>query len=676
MPPSGGIFLPPMKAFRFAQIVVPALLVGLWVVGSGSLAAPATFLATDASSLSAITVVQLAAPLLSIVALMVLLAVAVGWLSREGNPDTAFSHRDLLKLLANWLCALWILLAQNSHYFPHSAWAWRMEPLRMTAAAHVVDAIAALWLLYCVARRLIRMRLPAPQNGIFSSLALLCMLGLACLALLSRDADVGASHNPRANLLVIGLDSLRRDIALDTSAAPSTVSELRNQAFVHANVVSPLARTFPAWTTILTGLPPTQSGVRDNLSPQNLANTNASLAHRLRAAGYRTVYATDDTRFSNIGPAFGFDQIVGPQPGLADFLLGAIADQPLLNFALQIPHAEWLFPSLVGNRAVAHAYRPSRFIRRVADALGTADDRPSAIFIHLCLAHWPYRSAETPPGAGSDPDGPYLQSVRELDTQLAGLLAMLRKQGYLTDNTLSVVLADHGEETEPAARLPKAVERVNTTLAPPSQLGGHGGSLLLNRQWQVFLMFSGKTALGPVPAGRSAQLASLSDVAPTILGLLDIPDRQAAEHPPLDVLSAVTRHPQAPDAPARTYVAMETGFRPKNFDPLHPDENEALGIALRSYRIVPDGRLEMRPDTYEEMIDSKDFGVTDGQNVLAVMSTKGGSVLVEARPDTGWRLFDTQTPVKSSAPPLLLQSACAEREFRSRISAWCAPDER
>lgn len=665
-----------MKAPHFAQITATAALVVVSIAGSGSLPVPAVLFASDASSLAPATLLQLAAPLLSSIALAVLFAALVGWLSQAGNPDHTFSHRSLLRLLATWLCALWLLLALNSHCFPHSIWTWRMEPLRLTAAAHLVDALAALWLLYCVARRLIRMRPLARKNRILSSLALLCMLGLACIALLSREAEVGATHAPRTNLLVIGLDSLRRDIALDTSAVPATVATLRHQAFVQANVVSPLARTFPAWTTILTGLPPTQSGVRDNLSPQDLADTGASLAHQLRNAGYRTVYATDDTRFSNIGPAFGFDQIIGPQPGLADFLLGAIADQPLLNFALQIPHAEWLFPSLVGNRAIAHAYRPSRFIRRVADALGVADDRPSAIFIHLCLAHWPYRSAETLPGTGSGPDGPYLQSVRELDTQLAGLLAMLRKQGYLTDNTLSVVLADHGEETEPAARLPKAIEHVNTTLAPPSQLGGHGGSLLLDRQWQVFLMFSGKTALGPVPAGRSEQLASLSDMAPTILGLLDIPDHQAAGYAPLDVLSAVTHRPQAPGASARTYVAMETGFRPKNFDPLHPDENEALGIALRSYRVMPDGRLEMRPDTYAEMIDGKDFGVTDGQNVLAVMRTKGGSVLVEARPDTGWRLFDTQKPVEASAAPLLLQSACAELEFRSRISAWCAPDER
>lgn len=665
-----------MKAPHFAQITATAALVVVSIAGSGSLPVPAVLFASDASSLAPATLLQLAAPLLSSIALAVLFAALVDWLSRMENPDGISSRRDLLRLLANWLCALWLLLALNSHYFPHSIWTWRMEPLRLTAASHVADALAALWLLYCAARRLIRTRPLARQTRIFSGLVLLCVLGLVSVALLPRDADVGPVHKTRPDLLVIGLDSLRRDIALDTSTAPPTIAALRDQAYVQTNAVSPLARTFPAWTTILTGLPPTQSGVRDNLSPQALAHTDRSLAWQLRDAGYRTVYATDDTRFSNIGPAFGFDDVISPQPGLPDFLLGAIADQPLLNFALQIPYAELLFPSLVGNRAIAHAYRPSRFVRRVADSLGPADGRPSAIFVHLCLAHWPYRSAQTPTNVDTATDSLYLQSVRELDTQLAELLAMLRKKGYLTDNTLTVVLPDHGEETKPASQHARAVTQVSTELPPPSQLGGHGGSLLLAREWQVFLMFSGMSAKGPLPAGRSDQLASLSDVAPAILALLDIRSARSNEYPPLAVVAAVTDDTSGQAARARPYVAMETGFRPDNFDPLHPDEAEALGIALRSYEIRPDGRLEMRADAYRDMIASKDFGVTDGENVLAITRTKGGAVLVESRPDSGWRLFDPQARAKSPDAPLLLQFACAESEFRLRIPAWCdAGDE-
>lgn len=578
--------------------------------------------------------------------------------------------RPWLRLLATWASVCWLLLLANARSFPYSHWAWWAEPLLQGPATQVVNLVCILWLLFRFSvLTLALVRLWQASSFALRTMVLAMVGGLVGLGLM--PARVSPESPPRGgrppDLLVIGLDSLRRDVLLQ--ASPDTLpilTALREHSFMQSNMVTPLARTFPSWVSVLTGLPPPVSGARFNLAPQAEIRTQASLAWRLKAAGYHTVFATDESRFSNIGENFGFDQTILPRPGVADFLLGAVADHPLINFALQIPYMEWLLPSLVGNRSLAQSYRPERFVRRVVDALGAADERPTALFMHLCLAHWPYYSASLPPPEAHGLS-PYRNAIRELDRQLGTMLGELQRLGYLSDNTLVVVFADHGEETNTGPVAGLQTKRLANDL--PGQVGGHGGSLLQPRQWQVFTLFSGHSALGPIPAGQSRQMASLADIAPAVSRLLNLPQvGSSTPAPMLDVVAATQGRGHWPSS-GRSHVVMETGFRPEAFNPLAPDLGQALGIGLSTYEVVQDGRLEMRHDVMKRSIARKDVGITDGHSALVkTWGRNGGGALVELDVGGAWRKL---APGESARHAQLLQAACAEPEMASRISAWC-----
>lgn len=596
------------------------------------------------------------------------------------RPATDFWTRSAVYAIGfvsfTWLSIWWILLEAHARFFPKSVWAWIIEPLTAQAASPAFGAFAAVWLLYrtgLLLHALARRATPLlRRRSVRGALALSAFLyGGHFLS------GATAAHAPStANVVIIGLDSLRRDVALDeTLQDMPTLKAFRDEAFVEQNVVSPLARTFPSWTTILTGLHPAVSGARDNLVQQALVETSASIAWKFKAAGYRTIYATDETRFSNIGQTFGFDHVVSPRPGAPDFLVAQIADLPLVNFAVQLPLMEHLLPSLTGNRAFAHAYYPDRFIRRLFDAIGPAKGQPTFLAVHLCLAHWPFFSADSAAIANRDlePNGEYLRATRELDQQFAQLLIQLRRSGYVNDQSLVVVLADHGEAPGgPQAQQPN-YEFVGTDQALPWQGGGHGTSLLRADQWQTFLMFSGNSAKGAIPHGQSNDLASLEDLAPSLVALSGI---ELASQRRLSVVD----HTFSPETPRllRQIVAMETGFRPRGFDPTEPDGKEALIIAGRSFDVRDDGRLEMKSNIYDAMVQSKDFAVTDGVEVLAYVFTDGEPLLVHADAENNhWTIYPAShrpNHFKAAAPPLL-PAACANSDMRTRLQAWCTSGE-
>ncbi len=63
---------------------------------------------------------------------------------------------------------------------------------------------------------------------------------------------------------------------------------------------------------------PRQTGIRTNLMEQKNIDFSHSLPTILRKQGYTTVYATDESRFSNIDKNYGFDQ--NPSQAMAVFL--------------------------------------------------------------------------------------------------------------------------------------------------------------------------------------------------------------------------------------------------------------------------------------------------------------------------------------------------------------------
>lgn len=647
---------------------------------------------TDALMAKPWVLVSLSAQFLAILCLYAAWFATIWRIAHRAQRAGHWSGRPETALVAGWASTCWLVLRGHNTLFPNSYWTWFLEPVFDPAASIAVDLLAVVVLSVLLfragatllPRRGNATRRPADAHSkpgqwpVWKGLMALLILVVAAnwfarptAAGQPKLAPITAhASGTQGNVIVIGLDSLRRDTVRNARAEQMpTLAGLVESGFLNDNVVTPLARTFPSWVTILTGQHPLHSGARANHAPQQGIDRNASMAWAFKAAGYRTVHATDETRFSHIVPEFGFEQVVGPQMGVTDFLIGQFADQPLVNLAIQLPLAEYLLPALVGNRAFAHAYRPERFVSRLSHALGPADERPVFLAVHLCTAHWPFFTAEgkissdTTANQASDRVA-YGQMVRALDAQLAALLSALAKANYLEDDTLLVLLADHGEGLPSDASHPPEVisHGVESIIDPP--IGGHGGSLLAPEQWAVFTLFHGAHRAGLVAPGVSSNLASLEDVAPKILDLMPPAGNASADAGQISMVLG-----------SREHVFMETGWRPSGFNPLAPDGSKALRIAESSYDVLPDGRIEMKPHVYAAALSRKDLGVTNGDQSLIITQRGDIDVLVETdHAQHHWNVFNPTGPANRPMlqAPQLLDAACSHPEMRARLGLWCA----
>lgn len=611
-----------------------------------------------------------AAQMLVILAIHLLFFTAVYRLGMAGTRPGRWFERPATSVALTWLAACWLILDYHNDRFPLSVWAYHLGPVTDAPASSLLSLLAAGWLLLRSVQGL-RGMLNGFQPRRWRWLAAAGAIPLVATAIhiLPPLAPGSATGPAQRNVVIIGLDSMRRDLAIDdqSAAVVPQLTAVRRSAYVEANVVTPLAHTFPSWTTILTGLHPQDSGARFNLSARGSVDSSSSLAWILRQRGYRTIYATDETRFSNVGSNFGFDEVIAPQPGVSDFLLAQFFDQPLVNLAVQLPGMEALLPALTGNRAFAHAYEPARFLDRLERAIGAADGRPTFIAVHLCLAHWPFFSAERAPMIAGFPNEIYYPSAAQVDVQFADLRARLTRLGYLRDDGLEVILADHGESTRSDQQAQQPARLHGGLQDAPVALMGHGNSLMLPTQWQIFTLFRGQTAHGPIPAGRSDRLASLEDIASTILGLLDLPSTASSR--PMSVVAA--SRGQVSAGPARDHVLMETGFTPEGFDATKPNGDKALRIAESSFDVQADGRVEMKAWVYDETLPYKQIGITDGRRSLIVTGRQLQPVIVAQ--DIGAHSTDVYPAAQRVASvelPLLAQ-ACAEPSLRARIPAWC-----
>ena len=358
----------------------------------------------------------------------------------------------------------------------------------------------------------------------------------ACLLLWPVERSVTAAAQDRPHVIIIGLDSLRLDQLRrfgGTGLTPN-IDRFLERADVFTDTTTPLGRTFSSWTAILTGRSPTETGARFNLAERSMVKANPTIGDVLRKAGYHTVYSTDEVRFANIDETFGFDQVITPRIGASDFIIGTYNELPLASLFINSRIGKWLFPFSYGNRGVATMFRPETYASRLDRELSF--DRPTLFITHLTAAHWPYYTADTPFGVSkplSEHDRPmYRIGLTTADRMFGEVLNVLESKGAL-QNALVIVLSDHGE----AMGLPSdsffqdEFFRVEGLRAPLKMDDfGHGQSVLSKSQYHILLGFR---SFGAKPSfgtdGRSFSYpATAEDIAPTILGFLDIPGNPLA----------------------------------------------------------------------------------------------------------------------------------------------------
>jgi choline-sulfatase len=272
---------------------------------------------------------------------------------------------------------------------------------------------------------------------------------------------------PRRNLILITLDTTRADHlgAWGWKSAKTPVLDAlaaRGTRFVRCDTAAPV--TLPSHATILTGLFPPRTGVRDNgtfVLPERVE----TLAERLAAHGYDTaavVSAIVLARRHGLNQGFRlYDDDLG-----AGYAAGTeVAER----------QAELTTASAVG---IAAKLKP-----------------PFFLWVHYYDPHEEYRPPTRFADAASGPTRLYDGEIAYMDEQIGVLLAKLPK-----DVDVAVV-GDHGE-----------------------MLGEHGelhhGLLLYRAARRVPLILAGPG----VPGGKTDEcLVRTADIAPTLLALAGVP---------------------------------------------------------------------------------------------------------------------------------------------------------
>lgn len=338
-----------------------------------------------------------------------------------------------------------------------------------------------------------------------------------------------ASSSTQPNVIIIGIDSLRLDRVRrygGTGETPNLDAFLQG-ADLFRDTTTPLGRTFPSWTAILTGRSPTQTGARYNLTERSVVASYPTIGDLMRKAQYHTVFSMDETRFANIDESYGFDQVVSPRMGAPDFILGTYNELPLSSVVIDTWLGKWLFPYSYANRGAATMYHPASYVARLYREV--AFDRPTLLITHLTGAHWPYYTAGTPYGfrMRDEDGGPgrplYDESLRTVDRMFGDIVQMLEAKGAL-ENAIVVLLSDHGEALDLPNDTFIADGSIVEGLRAPIKMStiGHGQSVLSPSQYHVMLGFRAFGAQRPfVSSGRDFQTpASVEDISPTVLDLL------------------------------------------------------------------------------------------------------------------------------------------------------------
>jgi arylsulfatase A-like enzyme/Tfp pilus assembly protein PilF len=294
------------------------------------------------------------------------------------------------------------------------------------------------------------------------------------LAVSCREAGpTPASRSAARHLVLVTVDTLRADHVGaygGTVPTPNLDRLAREGALVEqASAHVPLTR--PSHVSLFSGLLPTETGVRDNVSPA-VAPDSPLLAEVLRAAGFATAGFVSSVVLARAsGLDRGFERY-------ADAFEADPEDPRFLNTAQKR-----------GDRTLAEALAWLEENRR-APRLG--------LWLHLYDPHDPYEPPE--PYASRFSDRPYAGEVAWSDELVGRLDAALARLG-LAEDTLLVVTADHGEG-----------------------LGEHGESLhgffAYESTLRVPLLLRGP---GVAPAIRLEGPVGLVDLLPTLLDLLDLP---------------------------------------------------------------------------------------------------------------------------------------------------------
>jgi arylsulfatase A-like enzyme len=558
---------------------------------------------------------------------------ALARVARFAWPDYPATRRTWVVL---WLLVgtLWVLIA-NAALYPRSTFGdhlyhFAQAEIAGTSMHQLLSAMVGALLLLTLGTAAWRRQRRAGTGervGWAAAAGLALVASGTAIVLPSQQAPppgpAQSREARRPHVILLGLDSLRCDFTapLGKPGLTPNIDRFLAASTRFPDAMTPLARTYPSWISILTGKHPHTTGAFVNLLHRDQMQLGDNLPDAMRRGGWQTAYAIDEVRFSNIDASYGFGQVVTPPMGAADFLIGMVNDAPLSNVVVNTRLGRWLFPYSHANRAVAILYEPDVFVQRLDRELQF--DRPTFLALHLTLAHWPYTWAGAKRAdlrnAAHWSAAHYLPAVRRLDQQFGDVLAMLERKGAL-DNAIVVLLSDHGEAIGLPGDSPFAMTGpADDPYAWPT-VTGHGTSVLSPHQYRVLLAMRGFGPAADGLRGTASEIAvpaSLEDVAPTLdewlgLGMRDRFDGQS--------LAPLLRGHDAAASFAGRIRYTETEFNPRGFMPGQEASTSDLANAMRSYEIDPEsGRMYIRREERAKLLRQRQYAAIRGQAMVAAV---------------------------------------------------------
>jgi len=365
--------------------------------------------------------------------------------------------------------------------------------------------------------------------------------------------------NTGPNVIILGLDSVRPDhvsaLGYPRKTTPNLDRFLRD-SIVFTDAFAPLARTGPAWISILTGCFPTSTGIRCDLCPkESRVPLVTTLASHLEKLGYRSSFFTDNTNYAWMDPEIGFSHISQPRPNVVWFGFSYFPlHLSLYYYCLNNPLGFYYAPMLRANQAFSSVYDVRYFARAIEKHLVRMKGKQKFFLAaHTCIGHapfavrYPYSTYFAPPpptpanrfafrwpmedlllqrelkrrATGKERSQLFSQEInlydallRQTDDWLGAVLDSIRRLG-LYDNSLIVVLADHGEDL------------YRNNHAYPYLTSNHGFHVWGDDSYRVVLAIKLPKSKN---AGRQVPwLVRSIDVAPTVLDALDLPPLPEAE---------------------------------------------------------------------------------------------------------------------------------------------------
>jgi len=534
-----------------------------------------------------------------------------------------------------YACTVWVwvlnssmLFVYNAYYFPASFFAYGfLQSTVMVVIGSILLVISALITLL---------------NCFWLQRHIVLGITFIIVIMLGDNRDFLTAYKKPKNftkpsIILIGLDSVRPDYvnyAEHQKAHTPVIDQFMQSAAVFTEVYTPLARTFPSWLSILTAQYPLHHQGRMNLAEPHLILQQDNLAKRLKANGYFTIYGTDETRFTDITTAYGFDRTIGPKGGAVEFLLGGLSDFPLTNLLINLPVGRLIFPYNYANRAADITYQPESFLKLVRLGLRYRPEQPVFLAIHLCLPHWPFRWAHD--GQPSDwmMEKRYIRSIEAADAQLGKLLVMLKQEGLL-QNALVFLLSDHGVTLGLSGDRSVAkttfqgdptylhlMTTVKKSDAPEFTLNikndfsmntsyGQGTDVLSLKQNHILLALQGFGI--DVPVAHINARYSVLDVAPTILDYLQLP---ALNYSDGESMRSRILKPSLP-ALSKPFF-METGDKVADIESDKIVIDKVLRHQIGAYQVDRySGQLTLIPKSAQSLIKNKQHAVLWGHWLLA-----------------------------------------------------------